>query len=236
LLAVLLVGLVTVALTVVDRPHVWLPALVAFAVVAFLVSGDAFEKSLLLTVVVAWLLPRESFRRVIKAEEVMPLIAGLLFFINRPRVRLGTQHGNWTERWILLLLGAAFIGAVLGLAAGHPWPNVVNEFALYLDFALAIVVVRSGLSDRWVKRVFKAFILCAVVISLIYLRQFVVSGGHERAVSDQQHVLNLAIPILFAFMFLARTMKERLTTAVALLPMILAVYVSQTRSLAARRW
>lgn len=229
--AALLVGLVVIALTVADRPHVWLLALIVFAVVAFLVSGRAFEKSLLLTVVVAWLLPQESFRWVIKPEEAMPLVAGLLFIINRPRVKLGALGSNWMERWILLLLGAAFIGAVLGLAAGHPWPNVIDEFALYLDFALAIAVMRYGLNDRWIRQLFKVLIMCAVIVSLVYLRHFVVSGGFERAASDQQHILNLAIPVLFAFMLLARNLRERLIIAILMLPMIPAVYVTQTRAL-----
>jgi O-antigen ligase len=206
-------------------------ALVALATTAFLVSGRAFEKSLLLTIVVACLLPRESFRRVIKPEEAMPLVACLLFFINRPSVEVRALRSSWTERWILLLLGAAFISAILGLAAGHPWPNVVNEFALYLDFALAIIVARSGLSDRWVRRLLKTIVVCAAVVSLVYLHRFVVSGGHERAASDQQHILNLVIPLLFAFLLLARSLKERLVVAGALLPMIPAVYVTQTRSL-----
>lgn len=230
LLAALLVGLITIALAAVDRPRAWQLMLIAISAFAYLVSGRAFEKSLLLTIVVACLLPSESFRRVIKPEEAMPLVAGLLFLMNRSSSEYRALRGNWTERWILLLIGAALISAILGLAAGHPWPNILDEFALYLEFTLAIVVIRSGLSDRWIKRLFQALLACAVVISLVYLERFVASGG-KRAVSDQQHILNVAVPVLFAFLFLARDLKERLITAIIVLPMIPAVYVTQTRSL-----
>jgi O-antigen ligase len=204
------------------------------AVFAFFASGKAFEKGLLLSIVVACLMPHEITSRGIRVELLM-FGATAFFFLNRsarpPTAERPNQAMSGTERWFLLLLTAATIGAAIGFNSGHPLPNVISEYALYLQFALAVVVIRSGLSERWIKYLLWAMLLATVLVSLSYLNMFAASNGRSRAVSDQQHLLNVAIPVLCAFLLLAKSGKERLVAGVLLLPMIPATYVTQTRAL-----
>jgi cell division protein FtsW (lipid II flippase) len=198
---------------------------------AFLSSGRAFEKSLLLALLVACLLGHETSRRVVKLEEVMPLAALLLFALGRAKSRDAPMRCTWTERWVFLFLAAATVGAAQGLAAGHPSPNVLDEYLLCFQFALAILVARSGLTDAWAKRLVAAVVGCTALVALSYMRIFVSSRGLERAVSDQQVLFVLAIPLVFAFLLLDKNPKRRPVWLASMLVMAPAVYVTQTRAL-----
>jgi hypothetical protein len=231
LVCALLVALLTVALAFLDHSKIWFVAAGGLAAIAFLVSGHAFEKSLLLTVVVCCLLPNEGIRRVVKLEELFPLAAVLVFLVRHPAPGTRAASRNWTERWIALLVVVALIGAIRGCAAGRQTGNVVDEFALFADFVLAAIVARSVISDRWIRAVFWALAACTAFVSLTYLWIFVAGGGHVRAASDQQHLLNVAIPVLSAVIILTDSIRNKLGAAALMLPMIPAVYVTQTRAL-----
>jgi hypothetical protein len=231
LLPAVSVALVTVGLEFLNQPKAWSSVALAAFVLAMLATGHAFEKGVLLTLAMACLLAHEMGRRVIKTEEAMPLIVAFLFLASRANLRSGFPHATWTERWILILLSAALVGAVRGLVAGNPAANVLDEFALFLDFALAILIIRRGISDRWSRCLVWILVGCTVLVSTNYLRVFVIGGGHTRAVSDQQHLLNIAIPVLFALLILADNARQKLVAAALLVPMIPATYVTQTRAL-----
>ena len=133
-------GAVAVALSILgltwfDRSTNWLLAVGGAAIFALLASGKALEKGLLLSIVVACLMPHEMISRGIRVELVM-FVATALLFLNRAARRPPAgqlyQQVNWTERWVLLLFAAATIGAALGFSSGHPLPNVISEYALYL--------------------------------------------------------------------------------------------------------
>lgn len=227
----LLVGLGTVGLLANDYSKLAVAGIVALAAVAFFLAGEPLEKSLLLTIVAACLLPFEGFRRGLKYEEVMPLIA-LFFFLVVPRAKSATPRPiTSTERWALLLCAAAGIGLLVGLASGHDRARAIDEFGLFLDFGLVLLVVRSDLNERWIKYLLLSIIGCTLVVSFRYLGIFAAGAGRERAATDQQHLLNLAIPMLFAFLFLARDWWHRVLAIVLLMPMLAATYVTLTRAI-----
>lgn len=233
ILAGLLVALATIALVALGTPRIAGLTVVGLGVFIYFAYGNVYEKSLLLTVVVACLLPGEMFRKILKPEEVMPLIA-LLFLALRPRdpAQPSAVSGLCTtELWVVLLAAAAFQGAIHGIVAGHPFGHVVNEFGLYLQFAVAIVVIRGNPGEEWTKRLVQFLIFCGVLVALSYMRVFVSHGGAARAVSDQQVLFILTVPLAFAFLFLERSLKRRAIWLASLLVMIPGVYVTQTRAI-----
>lgn len=227
------VAIGTLALVALEKTLVTQLALITLGAAIFFAYGRAYEKALLLTVVVAGLLPHETNRFGIKPEELMPLCA-LFVLMLRPRTptRLNASPRlSATELWVVLLVAAAFQGLVHGLAAGFPPGQVLNEFGLYLEFAAVFIVVRGNLSERGIKYVLWGLVITTLLVSLKYLNLFVVHGGLRRATSDQQHLLNVAIPLLFAFILLAENWRERLVALLLVVPMLPATYVTQTRAI-----
>jgi len=233
ILAGLLVALATIALVALGTPLIAGLAVAGLGVFIYLACGNVYEKSVLLTVVAACLLPHETFRRIIKPEEVMPLVA-LLFLALRPRTSAqpsAMPRLSATELWVFLLIAAALQGAIHGIMVGYPFDHVADEFGLYLQFAVAIVVIRGKLSERGIRHMIWGLVIATLLVSVQYLNMFAAHGGLGRAVSDQQHLLNIAIPLLFAFALLARNTRERIGALALVLPMILATYVTQTRAI-----
>ena len=234
LLAGLLTAAATLALITLNSQRASLLVILALAALVLLTSGRAFEKSILLTVVVACLMPGEAIRHLpLKPEEVMPLVA-LFFLALRPRDPArpsAVSRLSATEFWVVLLIAVALQGAIHGSTAGHPFDHVIDEFALYLQFAIAIVVIRGNLSERGIKYVLWGLVIATLLVSVRYLDIFVTYHGLHRATSDQQHLLNLTIPVLFAFALLARNWRERVIALLLALPMLPAAYVTQTRAI-----
>ncbi len=233
LIAGLLVAAATTALVALGTPRIAGLAVVGLGVFVYFAYGNVYEKSLLLTLVVACLLPNEMPRRIIKPEEVMPLVA-LVSLALRPRDTSrpsAVSRLSATELWVVLLIAAAFQGAVHGMAAGFPPSHIVDEFGLYLEFAVAIIIVRGNLSERGIRHLLWGLVIATLLVSAQYLNMFAAYGGLRRAVSDQQHLLNIAIPLLFAFALLSKNIRARAGALVMVLPMLLATYVTQTRAL-----
>lgn len=215
-----------------DRTGLQVAAPLALLLMAYVLSGRAVERLLELSVIVLALLPYEFLWGVFKPELLLPAGALVLWLgetlTARPNRVPRLSRLEWT---IIALTLAAVIGALNGLGHERFRIQVGRELQLYLCFPVALLAARTEWSEAGLRRLFGLILLVTVVVSLQYLATFAAWGAERRAASDQQHLLNLAVPLLAAFYLRARGSWQRLGYGVLLIVLAAGTYVTQTRAL-----
>ncbi|MBS4015548.1 MAG: O-antigen ligase family protein [Candidatus Latescibacteria bacterium] len=209
-------------------------------IIIYLVTPNPLITSIILSVVVAIILP-QSFGRAlgIKIEEIFPVVT--LFFLiltylqndydKQLTSRVTTNQIGKMGYWLLAFLGVIFISAVMGLIKDRTKILVIDEWMMFFAWGFYFVVIKSNISDESIKYILYTIIISSVLVSLYYIFEFRSLSGIARFRTDQQHIFNVTIPLLFA-VFLYHTKKPIKTLAIVLIiPMIIAVYITLTRAL-----
>lgn len=246
-LFLLLVGL---QLTLLAGPrHVLLSLglIAGLATIAYLVTGYALERALLLAILVACLEPTEIGRRLLSLAVLFPLLAGFLWLLDRLTARATPALGRNSkletrnsalhiplgpaETLALLLVAVAALEAISGWAHGYDPNDVRYEFNQYAYYLLVIIAARTEFTQRGIRNVIVAIIGATALVAVQYIHIYIAYGGAQRPASDQQHLLNLAIPLLVAFIPGQEKPLLKAACVSLLILMALAVYVSLTRAM-----
>jgi O-antigen ligase len=231
----LLALLVATQVLLLSLPNKLTPAILFFvglAALSYLVRGRAVEKAFVLAVFVASYVRYEDWGSLLRPEFCFPSLGVLLWLAYRA-VSPATEPRRLSslEILILLLIALAVFQAAVGVLHERSPALIVRELSYYLYFLVAVVVARSDLSESGIKAVFGAIVISTLLIVLSYFRVYVSFGGTRRPASDQQHMLNIAVPFLAAFYLRETRQVRKLGYGIALILMLFATYITLTRAL-----
>lgn len=188
-------------------------------------------KSILLAVIISSILLETRRRFFIKLEEI-PLIFVVSFaFFNRLLGKKSDAKIGATGKWLMLFLCAVALSAVIGIYRGRAFWKVGGEFIIYFYYLLFFAVIESNLSSRWTKYIIYGIIGVGVVITFTYFWMSWSGRGMQRAATDQQHLLNVAIPLTFSWLLYEKKRKRKLLLGLILISMTVAVVITLTRML-----
>ncbi len=206
----------------------------------YLITANPLITSIILSVFVAVILP-ESFGRSlgIKIEEVFPVLT--LFFLTLTYLHYEKQRPatsvNVSNRigqagyWLLAFLAVVTLAAVIGFFKDRSNILIIDEWLMFFAWGFYFVVIKSDLSEKDIRHIIYTVIISSLLVGLYYILEFRLISGVSRFRTDQQHIFNVTIPLLFA-VFLYHKNKTVKISAIALtIPMIVAVYITLTRAL-----
>ncbi|MCS7257973.1 MAG: O-antigen ligase family protein [candidate division WOR-3 bacterium] len=198
----------------------------------YLLVPNPLTTSIVLSVIVATVLPKSFGRALgIKIEEIFPLITGIFLLLEYFKGTLKPRSIGKTGKVLLLFLGVTFISFISGLLKERNTILVLDEFLMILGWGYYLFVIMAGLTYSDQKFIIYALILSSLIVSLFYIFKFVSLHGSVRFRTDQQHIFNVTIPILFAFTLYSDKKLIKILAMFLMIPMILAVYITLTRAL-----
>lgn len=211
------------------------------SVFAVLMQDASTEKLLLLALLVAGLRPYEAYPSDPRYEAVIPALIALLWLVNsvasrptadccEPRRVLRVRAGA-LETTLYLWLAAVAAGTLMGIIRGHQLPYIGQEAIRYSYFGLAIVVIHNEMSERGIRLIVFSLVALSLFVSFKYISILIHTHGMQRAVSDQQHLLNIGIPLVVAFYLLSKSAGRRLLWGLLLVPMLIATVITLTRAM-----
>jgi len=210
-----------------------LAVILATGSIIFILSNkDPLLASLILSLLIAIVLPHPTGRRLFfKVEEIFPIIT--LFFFLLATFQNDTQPrpvGRVGKALIAFLI-VVIISGVIGLLRGRPKILIWDEAMMFFLWGIYFIVSEIILSEKEMKRILLAIIIASLLVSLYYIYQFRAIAGKGRFCTDQQHIFNFTIPFLFALFLYATRRWEKILAILLMIPMIIAVYVTLTRAL-----
>ncbi len=202
------------------------------ALIFIMASQSPLAASLILSTFFAIVLPRPGGRTYFfKVEEIFPMLALFFFLLSFFQGEYKARPVGKIGHWLLGFMIVVLIAGVSGLLQGRDRILVFDEAMMFWAWGIYFLVMKSNLSQRAREYILATLIIGALVVSLYYLYGFQILGGRERFRTDQQHIFNVSLPLLFAVL-LYDTKKIRKVLAVLLMvPMVIAVYITLTRAL-----
>ncbi|MEO0072520.1 MAG: O-antigen ligase family protein [candidate division WOR-3 bacterium] len=198
----------------------------------YLLIPNPVAASIVLSVIIAILLPKTYGRPLgIKFEEIFPLLTGFFLLLEYFRGSLKLRPIGKIGQGLLLFLIVAFISFATGLLKGRNSILVVDELLMMLAWGYYLFVVEANLTFSEQKYIVKALIFASFIVSLFYIYKFISLHGLTRFRTDQQHIFNVTIPVLFAVILYYPKNYIKILAALLMIPMILAVYITLTRAL-----
>ncbi|MEO0091180.1 MAG: O-antigen ligase family protein [candidate division WOR-3 bacterium] len=215
------------------------PAKISLAVFASLISlvfiliyPDLQVSIIILSIFVAIVLPRPTGRGLIfKVEELFPMVALLLFVIATFQGETSNRSIGKIGYWLIAFLIVVIISGIIGIVKEREKILVFDEAMMFWAWGIYFIIIKSKISQTGIKHIFWAIIIGALIVSLYYIYEFKTGGGKLRFRTDQQHIFNFTIPLLFAFILYYPKKIIRTIAILLIVPMIIAVYITLTRAL-----
>ncbi len=197
-----------------------------------LIYPDPIVATLILSFFITIVLPRPTGRSfVFKAEEVLPVVT-LLFlvfsFLQDDYVRRSIGKIGY---WLIGFFVAVLIAAVVGILKERNKILILDETMMFAMWSGYLIVVKIKLSQQQIKHLFLTIILSSIIVSLYYIFEFKLLAGLSRFRTDQQHIFNFVIPVLFAVLLYDKNRTRKIIAGLLIIPMAIAVYVTLTRAL-----
>ncbi|MEO0116900.1 MAG: O-antigen ligase family protein [candidate division WOR-3 bacterium] len=188
--------------------------------------------SLLLSIFVVIVLPRATGRTFFfKVEEIFPLLTIFFLFLASWEGKTSQIPIGGIGKSLLGFLIVVAFAAFIGCTKGNPKILVFDEMMMLLLWGIYFIILKMDIQKKEMKNILLLIILASLIVAFYYLYQFWASKGVGRVCTDQQHIFNFSIPLLFAtFLYERRIMRKVLAVSLTI-PMILAVYVTLTRAL-----
>lgn len=188
--------------------------------------------SLILSLFVALILPYPTGRKFLfKLEELFPLITLFFLILDSFEGKLKKEPIGGMGKCLLGFLTVVIISAFIGLTKGRAKILIFDELMMLSLWGIYFIVLKIGPSEKEMKEILLTIIITSLIISLYYIYEFYSLGGAERFRTDQQHIFNFTIPLLFALFLYEKRKRWRILTFLLMIPMIIAVYVTLTRAL-----
>ncbi|MCX7785252.1 MAG: O-antigen ligase family protein [candidate division WOR-3 bacterium] len=215
------------------------PAKISLATVASLASlifiivyPDLPVAVIILSLIITIVLPRPTGRGLIlKVEEIFPLVALLLLVIAFLQNETSNRSIGKIGYWLVAFLIVVLISGIIGILKEREKILIFDELMMFWAWGIYFIIVKSNLSTDQIKHILMAIIISALIVSLYYLFEFVMIRGMARFRTDQQHIFNFTIPLLFACMLYYPRKIIRAIAILLIIPMAIAVYVTLTRAL-----
>lgn len=215
------------------------PAKISLAIIAGLISlifiliyPDLQVAVIILSIFTAIVLTRPTGRGLIfKVEELFPLVAFLLFIIATFQGETSNRSIGKIGYWLITFLIVVIISGIIGILKERSRILVFDEAMMFWAWGIYFIVVKSKLSQEQIKHILIAIIISSLIVSLYYIFEFAMIRGSTRFRTDQQHIFNFTIPLLFAFILYYPKKIIRTIAILLIVPMIIAVYITLTRAL-----
>lgn len=210
-----------------------LPIFSVFLFLLFFILGKNRLKFLLIfTLFFASLLMRPTSRRLalLRLEEIpffLLLFLTFLAFERKEKYRLKTK----TDYLLLSFLLLAGFSLFYGIFFGNFLYQAINDFLVIFYYALYFLVLIYFQEEKWQKILVISIIVISILVSLQYIIPFLLTFHIKRYATDQQHLFNLAYPLLFSYIILGKETKYKILASLSLIPLTLAVIISFTRAL-----
>ena len=136
-----------------------------------------------------------------------------------------TSYFGWYFSLFFLVVAMAFL---TGINNSSGFQKISSEFRILSYYAVYFIARRYFKEVKWIKIFSLTVIFAALIASFDYIYTYY-SMQHVRFVSRQVHVFLLVIPFLISLMILDKNKIRKLASFVALIPIGLAVIISQTR-------
>lgn len=202
------------------------------AIFFVLTNPNPMFATLVLSILVAVILPRPTGRTLVfKIEEVFPLL--MLLFSLFTWIQSGDSHISTGS--IGRMLGGffvvVFVSAIIGLLKEHGKIYIFDEMMTVLAWGMYFLVIKNKISEKEIKYIFGVLILSVLIISFYYLYEFWRLDGKDRFRTDQQHLFNITIPLLFSVLLYDTQKIRKILAILLMIPMVIAVYITLTRAL-----
>ena len=196
-----------------------------------LLGSEQLPKSILLTILISGVMLETRRRFLIKIEEI-PLffVIGFCVFNKLLGDKSDGKIGP-TGKWLTAFLVVVALSTVIGIQRGRGFREIGGEFIVYFYYLLFFFVIESNLSERWIKYIIYGIIGVAVAVTFGYILIYRATGGDQRAATDQQHMLNIGIPLVFSWLLYEKRVWIKLLLSLLLIPMVFAVLITLTRML-----
>jgi len=202
------------------------------SLIFILMYPDPLVATLILASFITIVLPRPTGRSfVFKVEEVIP-VATVLFLIfsflqgEHDRRSIG-KIGYWLIGFFVVVL----IAAIIGILKDRDKILILDEILMFVTWGGYLVVVKTKLSQQQIKHLFLTIIISSLIVSLYYIFEFKLMAGQSRFRTDQQHIFNFTVPVLFAVLLYDKNKTRKIIAGLLIIPMAIAVYVTLTRAL-----
>jgi hypothetical protein len=209
-------------------------------IIVYLITANPLTTSIILSVFVAIILP-QSFGRAlgVKIEEIFPLITVfflILAYLQKDHTTQSVQPNSIARvgkmgYWLLVFLVVVLISAIIAFIKDRSKILIIDEWLMFLAWGFYFVIIKSNISDKTIKYILYTLIISSVLVSLYYIFEFRSLSGIARFRTDQQHIFNVTIPLLFAVFLYHNQKPIKILAIVLTIPMIVAVYVTLTRAL-----
>lgn len=135
------------------------------------------------------------------------------------------SYFGWYFSLFFLVVALAFL---VGYQNSNGLQRISSEFRILSYYAVYFIARRYFKEVKWIKIFSLTVILAALIASFDYIYTYY-SMQYVRFVSRQVHVFLLVIPFLISLMILDKNKIRKLACFVTLIPIGLAVIISQTR-------
>ena len=230
---ILLLQLVIFLVTLLSPIKISLAMILGMSTLIFILFYHSpLVATFILTLFIAIVLPRPTGRSFIfKIEEIFPILAFLFLMVNIIRDDYNRKGIGKAGFWLGGFLLVVFISAIIGLINGRGTILVWDELMMFLYWGIFFIVIKSKLSEKHIKHIFWAILISALIVSLYYIFEFKIIGFKDRFRTDQQHIFNFTIPLLFAILLYDTNKSRKILAVLMMIPMIVAVYITLTRAL-----
>jgi hypothetical protein len=186
----------------------------------------------ILSLFIAIILPKPTGSRFIfKAEEIFPFLAFLFLLVSFLQNDYNKDGIGNVGYWLIGFLTVVFIAAIIGLLKGRYIPLIWDELMVFMYWVIFFVVIKSKFTEKNIKYILGTILVSAFIVSLYYIFEFKIMGDKDRFRTDQQHIFNFTIPLLFAILLYDTKKLRKILAVLMMIPMIVAVYITLTRAL-----
>jgi len=194
-------------------------------------GSDQLPKAILLTILISVILLETRRKFLIKIEEFPIIFVAGFFLLNQLLGNKNNTKIGPIGKWLTLFLFVVVLSTVMGLHHGRSFRAVGGEFIVYFYYLLFFFVIKSDFSEKWMKYLIYTVIGATFLISIGYIGLSIATGGGQRCTSDQQHMLNIGIPLAFGWLLYEKKGWRKAILGLMLIPMGFAVLVTFTRML-----
>ncbi len=202
------------------------------SLVFILIYPNLQDAIIILSIFIAIVLPRPTGRGLVfKVEEVFPLFAVLLFIISLLQGETSNRPIGKIGYWLMAFLIVVLISGIIGVIKERDKILIFDEAMMFWAWGLYFIILKSKISQEQIKSILIAIVLSSLFVSIYYIFEFTMIRGLSRFRTDQQHIFNFTIPLLFACILYHPQRIVKLLAVLLIIPMSIAVYVTLTRAL-----
>lgn len=194
-------------------------------------GSDQLSKAILLTIVVSSIMLQTTRKSLFRVEELPFIFVVGFFLFNRLLGSKSNSKIGPTGWWLVLFLGSVALSAGVGIFNGRSFSKVGGELAVYFYYLMFFFIIEADLDERWIKYFIYAIIGTAFIVTLEYIGILRIYQGKIRCATDQQVLLNVAIPLVFSWLLYEKRKRVRVLLTIFLVLMGFAVFLTLTRML-----